>query len=504
MTAHGKLPLLFGIALFLWLAAMGGVWRFNHLKNDLADLESLSSNVVVGKEKQYFYKVFQNGKKVGYMTGSQISRDGIKVLRQEVVLKLNMAGKSREMFMQETTSVDSASAKLDYMTFRIQSGTHYYTCGGEIHQDSLLINVKKSSIDPMRRGMFKVDPGILTSATLPFFLHHHPGREMFVPFFDIVDFSPKTVTVTREGEEEVDIDGIGRRLVRYDIAGESGKSVIWLDSLGRLVKASDMELFGKGLGKFSVEQSEHRDLFLLPVETTLGADTIKKFTVVPDRGITNPRSCTFMRVELDGVRAANIDMEAQNKVIRSLNPVGFEIYSEARVDEKKRALAIQYAAADTSLTGSSDYIQPKDARIVRTARSIAGAGTDTLAIAHAISRWVEITMKRDDTLVISRSVDLLSTPSGGRDEYVKLFTALSRSLGIPTQINMGLVYEGDRFKYHSWPSVLTGGIWHDIDPWYGQDTADAARISLVRGDFDCLSEYLRLVNSFTIRILEYR
>jgi transglutaminase-like putative cysteine protease len=87
---------------------------------------------------------------------------------------------------------------------------------------------------------------------------------------------------------------------------------------------------------------------------------------------------------------------------------------------------------------------------------------------------------------------------------VKLFAALARSIRIPVQINMGLIYENGAFRYHSWPSVLAGGDWHDLDPWYGQDTADAARVALVRGDFERLSELLRLIDSFTVTILEYR
>ncbi len=504
MKTRGKLFVLFGVSLFLWLAAMGGIWRFNNMKKGPDDLAELSSDMTVGREKRYFYKVFKDGKKVGYMVASQMSHNGLKVLREEVVLKLNMAGKSREIFVQETTSIDSIRNVMDYMTFRIQSGTHFYSCNGEIHQDSLLINVNKSAIDPWRRGMFKIEPGIITSAAIPFFLHHHTESTVTLPIFDLVDFSPKTVAANRRGEEDVSVEGTRLRLVRYDVSGEYGNAVVWLDSLGRMIKAEDMVLYGRGLGKFSVELSNHRDVFLLPVETLLGSDTVKKFAFIPDREIKNPRLCTFMSIELDGVRAANIDTEAQNKVVRSLNPVRFDIYSEAPTNNEERITALRSAASDTSLTGSSDYIQPKDARVQRAARSITGSNADTLAIARSISRWVSIRMKRDETLVISRSVDLLNTPVGGRDEYVKLFTALSRSLGIPTQINMGIVYEGDRFRYHSWPSVLTGGSWHDLDPWYGQDTADAARVSLVRGDFDCLSEYLRFVDSFSVRILDYR
>jgi transglutaminase-like putative cysteine protease len=197
-------------------------------------------------------------------------------------------------------------------------------------------------------------------------------------------------------------------------------------------------------------------------------------------------------------------MDSPVKEVFSLNPVVFGIHSEPVAAGGRLAELMKTAAADTSLLGSSDYIQPKDARLSRTAREIVAAETDTLSMARMLSRWVFARMKKDENIAIIRSVDILHSLIGGRDEHVKLFAALARSIRIPVQINMGLLYENGAFRYHSWPSVLAGGTFHDLDPWYGQDTADAARVALVSGDFERLSELLRLMDSFTITILEYR
>ena len=190
--------------------------------------------------------------------------------------------------------------------------------------------------------------------------------------------------------------------------------------------------------------------------------------------------------------------------MKSVNPVVLGIHDTPvlRGDRLKQMLAV--ISTDTSLVGTGDYIQCKDARVIRIAREITAASTDTLDMARAISRWVHEHMKKDEKITIARSSDVLRAMRGGRDEYTRLYTALTRSVGIPTQINIGLVYEDGYFVYHSWPSVFAGGTWRDLDPWYGQDTADAARVALVRGDFERLGEYLKLVNILSLKVLTYR
>ena len=77
-------------------------------------------------------------------------------------------------------------------------------------------------------------------------------------------------------------------------------------------------------------------------------------------------------------------------------------------------------------------------------------------------------------------------------------------MGIPTQINMGLLYKDRNFRYHSWPSVFADGLWHDLDPTLGQDAVDATHLTLVKGDFEKLFEFIRIAEKISIKVLDYR
>ena len=165
---------------------------------------------------------------------------------------------------------------------------------------------------------------------------------------------------------------------------------------------------------------------------------------------------------------------------------------------------MRITANDTSVVGISDYMKSRDARIIRNARNIIATEADTLKMARTLSKWVFENVEKESGLDIIRSIDVLREMRGDSDEHTKLFTALTRSVGIMTQINTGLVYKDGAFRYHSWPSVFVGSVWHDVDPTLGQDVADATHIALVRGDFERLVELVRMLGKISIKIIEYR
>lgn len=504
MNTRGRTYAFLAATALVWILVMGLVFHANYDKKDEVSPDSLSSDVTVNGETRQFFNVFREGAKAGYMITSQISLKGLRVLREEVVLKVNLSGISREIFIRSTAGIDSASGVMKYLDYRTQSGSHTYLFNAAIHGDSLLINVKSNDETPWRRGMFTVDDQIIPLVALPFIMHHSSSRELRVQVFDPLVFAPYAMTITRGAGERLKIAGVERNLRRYDMELRGKRSSAWLDSLGRMVRAEGMTLYGDALGGFTVEQEKKRDVFLLPIETSLGRDTLDKLVLSPGKDIENPRSVRYMEIELDGVRAAGVDVDAPNKEVLSVNPVVLGIHDAPVADGDRLNRMRVTMRNDTSLVGTSDYIQCRDARIVRTARGIVTAGADTLAMARAINRWVYSNMKRDEEVSIARSADVLRALRGGRDEYTKLFVALSRSIGILTRIHIGLVYEDGVFRYHSWPSVFDGDSWRDLDPWYGQDTADATHVSLVCGDFERLSELLKLINVLSLKVHTYR
>lgn len=498
MNVRRRTTLAVIISAVVWIAVMGLVYRTYHREQKKDDLAALSADVTAKGEVRQYYAVYHDGVKTGYLIVSRISVGNLRVLREEAVIKLNISGMSREVFTQSTAGIDSANMRMEYADFRMSSGTHTFTFNSALHGDSLLINVRMNAEAPWRRGAFITGGRILPAVALPFRMQYLDGGRDSVSVFDPIVFGPRPVRIVRGNTEMFPIAGRPVSARRFDI-GNGGRSVVWLDSLGWMVRGENIELFGPSLGGFTVERSESRDVFLLPVETKLGGDAVRSWRVAAGKTIPNPRMVTYLEVELDGVRAATVDTESPMKTVRSLNPVVFAITSRP-APNSGRLLEL---AADTSLVGSGDYIQPRDARIARLAVEIAGAG-DTLVMARALNRWVYARIAKDSAAAITRSVDVLRAMRGGRDEHTKLFAALARSLGIPVQVNAGLVYENGAFRYHSWPSVLAKGMWYDLDPWYGEDIADATHIALIRGDFERLPEILRLIGSLSARIIAYR
>ncbi|MFA6471718.1 MAG: transglutaminase-like domain-containing protein [Candidatus Latescibacterota bacterium] len=505
MFLRSKINQILFISGIIWLGVMGCIYMVHYVKSGAPELGYFSSDVKFNSESKLYFSIYKDGKKIGYKSETQFSYPNLKIFREQTVLKMYESGISREVFIQNTTGIDSLTFRSKLIDYRIQSGSHVYLFNGEVNGDSLLISVKKNNESRWLRGYFPVGEKIMTSpAALPYIMHRMKNDTVAVNLFDPAVFKPYTVIINRMGEDVKSIGGVKYHLFKYSLNFGERLSYVWLDSDGKPLKYEGIYLFGEGIGAFTVEKSLDRNLFMLPLISALGRDVVDSLKIYPDRDIPNPRSLKYMKIELDGIRAANIDVSdsLSNKEIISVNPVVFGIY---RLPLKTGGnLFAKSAVKDTTLLGISDYIQSKDARIFRMARSIVSSETDTLKMAHAINRWVFTKMRKEPDIRISRSIDILRDMKGGVDEHTKLFTALTRSIGILTRIHTGLVYDQKSFRYHSWASVFANGAWHNLDPWFGQDEADASHVTLVQGDFDRIVEILRLSNMISIKVLEYR
>jgi len=99
-------------------------------------------------------------------------------------------------------------------------------------------------------------------------------------------------------------------------------------------------------------------------------------------------------------------------------------------------------------------------------------------------------------------VDVLEVRKGDCNEHTSLYTALARSIGLPTKVCIGIVYKEGRFYYHAWPAVFLGS-WLPIDPTFGQEIADAAHIKLLEGGFERQADLMRVVGKISVTVLDY-
>ncbi|MGB5082109.1 MAG: transglutaminase-like domain-containing protein [Burkholderiales bacterium] len=101
----------------------------------------------------------------------------------------------------------------------------------------------------------------------------------------------------------------------------------------------------------------------------------------------------------------------------------------------------------------------------------------------AVLDWLERNIRKEPIDAFS-ALDVLDARRAECQGHAYLYTALMRSLGVPTRVVNGLVYAQDYggFLYHTWAETLVDGSWIAIDPTFNQARADATHIALARGE----------------------
>jgi transglutaminase-like putative cysteine protease len=102
------------------------------------------------------------------------------------------------------------------------------------------------------------------------------------------------------------------------------------------------------------------------------------------------------------------------------------------------------------------------------------------------------------------ALEVLRSKQGECQSHSQLYTALARSLGIPTRIVTGLVYsENLGFLYHAWAESYVKG-WLSVDPTLKQAPSDATHIKLASRREDDQSSVLKMMGKVRIKSLDYR
>ena len=146
-------------------------------------------------------------------------------------------------------------------------------------------------------------------------------------------------------------------------------------------------------------------------------------------------------------------------------------------------------------------MQSDDPRIAARARAIIGTLSDPWQQTLALSRWVFEAVTKRLTIGLPSAVDILALPEGDCHEHTVLFTALARSVGLPTRMVAGLVDQRDRLYYHAWPEVWIGQ-WRPTDPTLGQPLADATHLGLIEAESELLLDLAQFIGKLQARALE--
>ena len=150
------------------------------------------------------------------------------------------------------------------------------------------------------------------------------------------------------------------------------------------------------------------------------------------------------------------------------------------------------------------YLQSDDPKIINLARQIVGNKKDSWAAARKINRWVYENIEKSFTPDLSNALQTLSSRRGDCGEHTALAVALMRAAGIPSRPIVGLIYwpPGHGFGYHAWVEAFVGE-WVHMDPSWGEDLANPARIAIARGDIIAqVSALYKIMGRINIEVVE--
>lgn len=153
-------------------------------------------------------------------------------------------------------------------------------------------------------------------------------------------------------------------------------------------------------------------------------------------------------------------------------------------------------------TKETPFVQSNDKDIQKTAMEITKGEKDSLKASILLMKWVYATIYKNPSFSIPSAIEVLKNKRGDCNEHTVLFTALARSLGIPTKMIVGLCYQDGRFYYHNWAMVFCGK-WIPIDPTFNQVPVDATHIPLIEGDIEKQIGLLGYIGDIKIEVIEY-
>jgi len=163
---------------------------------------------------------------------------------------------------------------------------------------------------------------------------------------------------------------------------------------------------------------------------------------------------------------------------------------------------------------NSNFITPSDPEIKKKALAIVGETNSTLEAIKRLNEWVNEFVEYDanESKYIQDSSTVLKTRRGVCSEYANLYTALARSIGIPTRIASGIAYTRAGWTTHAWAESLietnTGGttrhIWIPVDPTSGEAGTRNAMIIKFYSAPNLLPEGIKNPKVLSVQKEEYK
>lgn len=460
---------------------------------------SCGSNKAVTKAgigaSQDWMGTYVGNQKVGYFYSREEVKDGNYRFTQKSVLSIEMMGTSEKIDFNLVVVTDSF-LDLASFEFDVDSRQRSFFARGRREGDKLSITVESAGRKETRQ--IAARGPLLTSPVLGHWVtaqNLEPDEKVTVTLFEPLLLKTVPVTIKEAGRETVMLADGGKVLTRkYEVRMLGLETLTWLDSTGVSVKEFQKPAI--------TMIREPREKALADISAAQQLDLLSYFAITPDKPLPNPRALNKLKLRILGeVDTDSLELSSSTQSYEKI-PGGYEILIDVP-DRKNLPSSTIPMSEPKQYLESSFYIQTEDPQIKSTARQIVGSETDGVRAAEKLVKWVYANLAKRATASAPSAVEVLATREGDCNEHAILLAALGRAAGIPTRINVGVVYLDGAFFYHAWNSFFLGGEWIPADATFNQFPADATHLQFNQGELDEQARVLSLVGQIEIEIISH-
>jgi len=430
--------------------------------------------------------IYQNGNRMGYAVNSvqNLGSEGYRI-DNRTQLSVTIAGMEAKLSLETLARVDTLFRLITVET-RVVSDL-YSTKISAVKTGNRLSLTFIHGNDTTRKAI-TVPRELYSSEGIQALIARQgirKGQTVRLPALDPMNLEVADLVVTHLGKEDVRVGGTTYHLNKLQIVFKEIPSTLWLDDDGQTYR--EETIMGMRMERTTPELALSTEAAGQPFDL-LGA-----YAIPADQIIRNPRKVKTLTIEIEGLPEAYLKrIESPRQTLVGINPLRLQIntapYAETLTD------SLPYLAAN-------EFIQADHPRIRRKSTKILEQIQDPDSMVQSLREWVFGYLKKWPVVNFSSALEILDHQEGDCSEHTVLFTALSRARGIPTKVDIGVVYQDGRFLYHAWPVVHVNGQWTSLDPTFNEPVADATHIAFLENDFTNLTELIPVLGQVSIRIL---
>ena len=438
-------------------------------------------------ERETWMNIFQKDQKIGYVHRQLLkTSQGYRIL-ESVFMRINTLGMVRDIRFRTIGDMNHRLA-LSTFDFELQSSLFRFKARGGVKDNLLTLysgpTGSEQKIDlPIEKEIY-LPTGILESMVNE---NLKPGDSRIFQVFDPMSMAQRPMKVTVVIEETISVMSREERAKKVSVDFMGVPQFAWIGRDGTVLREEGS--LGIRLERTTREEA------LSKVSVSSGADLAEIASVLANRTFQDAHQLKELRIKLGGIETKGLFLEGDRQSYKH-GIMTIRKESILNLSQKEEG---KFPGERTRYLKATPFIQFDHPEIQTKAKEIVSKGDSDVVKATELLNWVNQNIQKRPVLSVPNALETLRNRVGDCNEHAVLLAALARALGIPAEIEAGLVYQNGRFYYHAW-NVLHLGRWITADAVMGQFPADVTHLRFVRGTEQQI-DLLQIIGKVKLEIL---